>query len=217
MSESSYTAGAARDWETRRAGLERFLRRWVWLLVVGLVVGVAGAAVGLLAAGTQYRAEAIVLFDQPLGTASPANGNETVQKLAALMNTYAVLATSDPVLDSVRTSTGMHTSLSHLRHKITATQVPATLAVSVVAKDAKAARARTLAQADATTLRSQVLSIQQRGGVPAAYRFTIDEIQQPTATKESNHEGRTLIAAGVFGLLAALVIAYLIERSRLPD
>src|SRR5579884_214784 len=82
------------------------LRRWAVWILVGAAVAVGIAYLLLWSLPGPYSASSVVELDQPAITASGQQGLQTVQKLIDLIPTLAAQATSDDVLNRVRSDTG---------------------------------------------------------------------------------------------------------------
>src|SRR5437879_6772915 len=88
------TASIVKEAEGGLAHIAEVLRRWWVLLVVGTAFALGLAGLVLVATPVHYSTQVDALVDQPSLTSSPQAGQPTVQKLAALMPTYAEVAVS---------------------------------------------------------------------------------------------------------------------------
>lgn len=123
------------------------LRRWWWILLVGALA--AGVVANIVASRMQptYVAQARLLV-------GPINGDkDTLLASGQLARTYAELATSRPVLQSVIKSSGVPTSVERLTEEVTTTSNDVNRLVTISVEETEPAIAATLANAIATRLR----------------------------------------------------------------
>jgi capsular polysaccharide biosynthesis protein/Mrp family chromosome partitioning ATPase len=123
------------------------LRRWWWILVAGALA--AGVVANIVASRMQptYLAQARVLV-------GPINGDkDTLLASGQLARTYAELATSRPVLESVITSSGVPTPVRRLTEEVTTTSNDVNRIVTISVEDTEPAIAATLANGIAARLR----------------------------------------------------------------
>src|SRR5574341_1721177 len=97
------------------------LRRWAWLLILGLVLGALGGFVGSLYQAPVYEASTRIL-----ATRAPQDKTSDLTYLTdqQLTQTYVQLLTTQPVLDAVSQQLGYEISpdLVHVK-PITNTQI----------------------------------------------------------------------------------------------
>lgn len=134
--------------------LLRALRRWWWLLPVLPVLGaVAGFALASIQA-PRFDATATVLV-------TPARepgvlAFEDLQSGSLLAQTYAHLATSDPVLDGASEALGEPTAATELRKRVSARIVRELPLIEIVASAGQPDRAAALANAVAGSLTERI-------------------------------------------------------------
>jgi len=110
------------------------LRRWAWLLVLGVLLGAAGGYVASLYQEPVYQASTKVMVIRPQESSVTANITLSDQELA---QTYVALLTTDPVLEAAGERLGFSVSAN----QISARQTSGTrlLEVTVRANDAERA------------------------------------------------------------------------------
>jgi Mrp family chromosome partitioning ATPase len=123
------------------------LRRWWWILLVGALA--AGVVANIVASRMQptYVAQARVLV-------GPINGDkDTLLASGQLARTYAELATSRPVLQSVIKSSGVPASVEGLTEEVTTTSNDVNRIVTISVENTEPAIGVAVANAIATRLR----------------------------------------------------------------
>ena len=123
--------------------LIQFLRRWLWLLVAGLVLagGTAYVVSGATAGDPTYRSSATVLVGPALAVAD-ANPSQ-LDASRRVASIYVQVATSRPLLERVADEVNLEIAPEVLRLQVTATtpQDPPLIFVTAVANDSQAAAA----------------------------------------------------------------------------
>ena len=123
------------------------LKRWWWMLVVGALA--AGVVANIVASRMQpsYAAQARLLV-------GPINGDkDTLLASGQLARTYAELAKSRPVFESVIKASGVATTVERLAEDVTTTSNDVNRIVTVSVEETDPAAAADLANAIATRLR----------------------------------------------------------------
>lgn len=188
-------------------------RRWWLVLVVGTLVGTGIAGLALGAARTTYVAKSVVLIDQPALTNDPGQGKPTVEKLAALMPTYAQLVTSDVVLDGVRQQLGTPRSVGSLRRGITVTRTAGALTLTIAVSASSEAEAAQLGESVVTQFGARISELGSGSVLPDAARLVIIPLQSAEVTPIAPKAGRTLVLAAVLGFGLAATAAFVLDRS----
>ena len=205
----------------------RVLRRWWGLLLAGTLIALLLAGTALIGSTTRYAGEAVILVNQP-GLARLQDGKTVVEKVASLLPTYAQLAVSDEVLESVREEVGITGSIDALRRDIRVAPVPETLTLRLrVERDTERAAVEAAeALVDALTERiadmddqAADLLVEQAedpatvGTLAVASRTTVTQLQAATVTELSQDVVQTLVLAIVLGLGFSAVAAFVLDRS----
>jgi Mrp family chromosome partitioning ATPase/capsular polysaccharide biosynthesis protein len=123
------------------------LRRWWWILAVGALT--AGVVANIVASRMQptYVAQARLLV-------GPINGDkDTLLASGQLTRTYAELATSRPVLQSVITASGVPTTVERFTEQVTTTSNDVTRIVTISVDETDPGVAASLSNAIADRLR----------------------------------------------------------------
>ena len=180
------------------AGYLAVARRWWWtLLIAAWVAGLAGY---LISSGSQptYEGEAKLLVGPVVGT------SDVLKAAASISNTYAVLATSKPVLDAVRSRVGLPAD-TVIRTRAIPDETTRILSLRAEYRDPRTAAA--IANAMAAAL----MALQPAGiQLPEGRLQVIEAAQAPVAPVAPQPTLIGLISA-LTGLLAAGVLVMLVE------
>lgn len=129
------------------------LRRWAWLLVLGVVLGAAGGYVASLYQEPVYQASTKVMVIRPQESSVTANITLSDQELA---QTYIALLTTDPVLEAAGERLGFGVSAE----QISARQTSGTRLMEVTVRANDAQRAALIANTLVEVLIEQNNSLQ---------------------------------------------------------
>lgn len=193
------------------------LRRWSPLILGGAVF-IMGATFAILRlTPPDFRAETVVQIDQPALVATGSEGRGTAEKILRLMPTFARQATSDGVLEAVRSETAADASVATLRQHVRAQPVPNELALRITAQGETEQVADRLSMATAATFAAFLEESQADGGVPEAFRYVVTPLATTDAERPSRNEARTLVLAGLLGLAVMSALAMLLDYIARPD
>lgn len=197
-------------------------RRWrVW--VAGMLLGLVGAGLVIALSPVKYTAVAtsfVTVADVSSGDSTGIfQGSQfTVQR----MGSYARLASSPIVLDSVIDELGLTTTQTDLAKMVSVSSPPNTVLVEVSATDSSADRARKVADAVSTRLGSLIEQLETpRGTTESSVKVTLT---QPAETPTSPSSPRILLDLAIgllaglaLGLAAALLRHHLDRRIKSPE
>jgi capsular polysaccharide biosynthesis protein len=199
------TDSAARGQAGAGSGLARVLglvRRWRAMLIAAAVMGgVAGFAVA--SAGTPTYETRAVLLVGPINT-----DLDTLRAAGQLAQTYAQLATSGPILQA----TGQRLRLRNLSGSISASANEVTRLLTIRVRDHDAARGARIANAHADELVA-LATRRNSSRTPGPGELQVVDRAQATTTPSGPGAGPIAIVGAIAGLLGALGIALLFDRS----
>jgi len=189
--------------------------RW-WVVVLAGTIFVVGTAVALLRLTTPpYRAQVVMLFDQPVsGGLNGQQGLAATENVISLLPTYASVARSDQVLRDSAAAAGVTATIEELRDRVDVQVVPSTLAIRMAVEDANAQIAERLTAALTETFAKHLDEEQASAGVQAEQRSTVIPISIERATRASRSEARTIALAAILGLTIMVGVAFLLEYIR---
>jgi len=183
----------------------RLLRRWLWLLVAGVIVG-AGAAYGVSQAMTPvYRASTTLLVNQ---TQTPGViAYNDVLASERLTKTYGQLMRNAPVLDAVVDDLGLQMTSAELADMIHVSVVPDTQLLRLSVENTDSALASQLSN----TISRTFIDLNDEDGIARPGSVSIVD---PAVTPESPVRPRTefnAILGGLMGLFLACACALIYE------
>ena len=190
------------------------LRRWAVWIFLGAAVAVGIAYLLLWSLPGPYSASSVIELDQPAITASGQQGLQTVQKLIDLIPTLAAQATSDDVLNRVRSDTGFPGTLQDLRDRVTAAPVTNQLTIMITASDNHAAVADGLARATVSEFETQLNQDEDAARIPPASRLAVTQLTHPNAQRPNHHAPRTLALTGVVTIIVLGGLVLLVDYLR---
>ncbi|MFH1141759.1 MAG: polysaccharide biosynthesis tyrosine autokinase [Chloroflexota bacterium] len=215
------------------------LRRWWWLLALGLMGGAAGAFLLSSTMTPLYRATAKVLVERAVSPGTPSSSDITAsQQLAA---TFSELIKTRPILEQVVDTLALPYGAGALAGKISVTSPRSLMQITVTDPNPKIAAdiANATAQTFIDDFRDkQFLQIAQFQASLANYGITQDpsiiaaqaatmgvlRVAEPAAAPGSPFSPRTrfnVLLGGVLGFLVSgtfvLVLAYLDNGIKSPD
>lgn len=110
-----------------------FIRRWAWLVVIGIVVGIVATNVALERRTDLYRSTATVQVGRTIQDSRPDLMNLSISD--QLVPVYRELATRDPVLNAVIASLQLPVTVDSLRSRLLVQQVPQTQLIDIKVVD----------------------------------------------------------------------------------
>ena len=164
----------------------QMLRRWSWLLVIGLLVGGGiGYAISIYQT-PEYLAGTKILVMEPLGENGSNVNNLNDKELA---ETYMQLLTTQPILESVSEKVGQTVKKAQIR----VTRVRDTGLVEVTVRDTDASRAALTANAIVEVLidYNEALQKSRFSSSEQSLELQVNEIEGELARLESNIEKRS--------------------------
>jgi capsular polysaccharide biosynthesis protein len=184
-----------------RVSIWSVMRRWRALLIgATLAATVAGYVVGSGGQAT-YEAKAVLLV-------GPINTDfDTVKASGQLAQTYAELATTEPVL----AATERRVRLRDIGANVTASANAVTRLLTIRVKDTNRTRAVNIARAYA--LEIVALGGSPQGSDPDPGQLSIVEPAEASASPIGLGTGPVTIAAALIGFLGALGLAFILDRS----
>ena len=152
-------------------------RKWLPLILAGLVLG-AGAAFGVSSAAPRiYEARATLIVGQQLSALNPDVNQLTVSQ--RLSTTYAAIATKRPILEAVISELALTGTPDDLARRVFAEAPTDSALLMIVAEDTDPARAAEIANAVARLLIERTPAV--RGLESELQKFIESEL---TATRE---------------------------------
>ncbi|GAB3497976.1 YveK family protein [Amycolatopsis cihanbeyliensis] len=176
-------------------------RRWIVVVLVTLLGGVAGFA-GAILLTPSYESEVNLLFDRE----TPAEAGGASQDLLQRMPTFAALTTTATVLDPVAERVSYPGGVRALREKVTAVAPDSTLLLRITVTDPEPARAARLADAVAGSYAEAVRD--DFGAGAQGDRVVVTTVQPGTIPAEPAWPSVPLFVAA--GAVAGLVIVVLV-------
>lgn len=164
----------------------QMLRRWSWLLVIGLLVGGGiGYAISIYQT-PEYLAGTKILVMEPLGENGSNVNNLNDKELA---ETYMQLLTTQPILESVSEKVGQTVKKAQIR----VTRVRDTGLLEVTVRDTDASRAALTANAIVEVLieYNETLQKSRFSSSEQSLELQVNEIEGELARLESNVEKRS--------------------------
>jgi capsular polysaccharide biosynthesis protein len=190
------------------AVLLTYLRRYWYLLVVGLLCGLLLAAAWAVVGPKKYEASSLLLLTAPDAESSSGAGDYVESR----MPTYAALATSRPVVDGARRSLGLPGTPDLLAEQLTVDVETETLLLRVTATGAAPAAAADLANAVARSY-SALAPRLDNPRRPVLRVETVEDAVPPT--RPSGFPPPILLLLGaVLGLTLGLLLA--LKRGAFP-
>jgi capsular polysaccharide biosynthesis protein len=175
-------------------------RRW-WILAVAALAAALASHLAASGRPREHQAQAVVLV-------GPINaGINTLRAAGPLAETYSELAKSRPVI----AATERRTRVAGLASKLDVTANQTTRLVTIRVRDANAVRAARVANAHAASL-VELAARRASGPIPSGRLQVVDPAVPEAATVGPGTMTLTM-AGGLVGLLIALLIVALIDRS----
>lgn len=164
----------------------QMLRRWSWLLVIGILVGAGiGYAISIYQT-PEYLAHTKILVMEPLGDNASNVNNLNDKELA---ETYMQLLTTQPILESVSQKVGVKVRDTQIK----ATRVRDTGLLEVSVRDTDAQRAALTANVLVEVLieYNEALQKSRFSSSEQSLELQVDEIKSELGRLESNVEQRS--------------------------
>jgi succinoglycan biosynthesis transport protein ExoP len=182
------------------------MRHWILILAAVIVGGLVGGGIAL-ATPRSYEASASVYFSVTSAT-SATDLNQAAAYAQSQMSSFAILATSDTVLNDVKTELGLTETTNQLSGSIRATTPDQTTVLNISADSSSPARAADVANSVASNL---VLNLSTVVPTTAKTVATVSPRVVSSATAPKSPTGPNtklnIIAGLVLGLLAGLAFA----------
>lgn len=200
----------------------RVLRRRKWIIVATVFIAAALAWGQAALATPLYRARTRVFIgQQALAPADIAQGLATVQLSQQLVESYAEIATSRPLLEEVADREATEGEAASLAGRISVTPVPNTLLIDLAVSDPDPEVAARLANAWASVFVEEITGLQSDGREPPVLRVRVIEPAAapvaPVTPRPRLNLVLGILAGVVGGTLAALVIDHLDVRIKDPE
>lgn len=183
------------------AGYLAAARRWWWtLLVATWVAALAGYVVASQIAPT-YEARTKLLV-------GPINTDiDTLRAAGQLVQTYAELVTSQPLLESTIAELGLDESAGGLRAGIRATADDVSRFLTIRVQDEDPAQAAAIAD----TLANELIQLTGGGTSRPEGQLQVTEFAEPPETPVAPQISILVILAAAAGFVGALILALLVE------
>ncbi|RMI32187.1 Wzz/FepE/Etk N-terminal domain-containing protein [Nocardia stercoris] len=195
-------------------------RRWP-IVAVALVLCVVASYGYLKTLPKTYTATSTCYVKMATGTSvndSYQGGMAAQQRVRS----YLDIAQSETVAQRVKDQLGLHDSVDGVRGRISAASPPASMLISISAKDSTASGARTLADEAVSQFRALVAQLEyiQVDAAPAARVDVIDQAALPAAP--SSPAPKRILMLGIlaglfFGMTGALAVDRLDRRLRTAE
>jgi len=195
----------------------RIARRWWWFVAAVLVMSTAAGYWINSQRPEMFEAETRLLVGSSISSPNPSL--DDIRAATQLLETYAVLPTVRPFLETIINRVSLEVSPSELRRNIDISTTPATQLLVIRVQDRNAERARVIADTITELLLSQV-PISTVETIPPTNRLTVLEPATTGSPVDQDIELRTLFIAAS-GVLLSVFLIYLFEildtRLKHPD
>jgi receptor protein-tyrosine kinase len=182
------------------------LMRRKWIIIITVVVALIAVVVGQLNATPTFRAASIVRIS-PDGAGAIDYGDLLYAE--QLLNTYATLVHSDPILTEVQTAIGSSKTTSALRSQIDVEFPPDTELMRLVVEDEDPVMAANAANELA------VILVEQSRSTRAGRDFVLS-IADPASVPSNPSrpsQAQLLVLAAVAGLIGGAALAFVIDAT----
>ncbi|MBN8634905.1 MAG: hypothetical protein J0M07_06240, partial [Anaerolineae bacterium] len=195
----------------------RIARRWWWFVAIALILSSAAGYWISSQRPQLYEAEARLLVGSSISNPNPSL--DDIRTATQLLETYAMLPTVRPFLETIINQLTLEESPSELQRSIDISTTPATQIMVIRVQDNNAERARVIANTITDLLLSQV-PISTTEDLPPTNRLTVLEPATTGSPVDQDVEMRTLFI-GASGLLLSVFVIFLFEtldtRLREPE
>lgn len=189
------------------------IRRWRWIVIAGLVVGLAGGAFGGVATPVTYQVQASYLFLSPVLAGDGKPGNPFLQLGNSVSTTVDILAVAleDGVM--VDRYVDENSDLTYTARRDTSLAAPLmNISVEDISLDSAAATLSSLG----IELGRRLDYLQQEAGAPVDQWITMSQFtSDPKPVLDYSAPIRNGVASALGALLLSLGIVLLAERRRL--
>ncbi|MBK9745590.1 MAG: hypothetical protein IPO91_02320 [Chloroflexi bacterium] len=195
----------------------RIARRWWWFVAIALILSTAAGYCFSSQRPQLYEAEARLLVGSSISNPNPSL--DDIRTATQLLETYAMLPTVRPFLETIINQLTLEETPSELQRSIEISTTPATQLMVIRVQDHNAERARVIANTITDVLLSQV-PISTTEGIPPTNRLTVLEPATTGSPVDQDIEVRTLFI-GASGVLLSVFVIFLFEtldtRLREPE
>ena len=163
------------------------LRRWAWLLIIGVIVGAAGGYVASQYQSPVYQTTTKIMVIQSRQSSVTADINLSDQEL---IQTYIALLTTQPVLDSVAEQLGFPVS----RSQVSAQQTPGTRLLEVTVRTNDSEQAALVANTLVNVLieRNNTLQTGRFAASEESLQAQITQVEEQINQLRENINGATI-------------------------
>ncbi len=172
----------------------QMIRRWAWLLTIGLLVGGGIGYVLNLYQTPEYTARAKILVMEPVRNSS-ASSSSTLKANTEMADTYLELLFTQPILDAASQKVGATLRPSMIR----AARVGETGLLEVVVRDTDAERAALMANTLVQVLieQNEALQTSRFSSSEESLQAQVAEVEQELSNLETQIEQRSEQSLGV--------------------
>lgn len=183
------------------SGYLAIVRRWWWTLIVAVwVAGLAGYLVGSRIPPT-YETRARLLV-------GPINTDiDTLRAAGQLVQTYAELVTSQPIIDSTIQELGLTASASELRTNVRATADDVTRLLTIRVQDSDPERAAAIAG----SLSDELIQLAAAGTSRPEGELQVVEFPEVPRSPIAPQLSLIVLMAAAAGFVASLILVVMIE------
>ena len=186
------------------------------ILAVTILLAVAGYLVSTFAMTPQYEASATLIVNsrEDQATTQAPITNDQLTSATKLVDTYAVILTSDTVLDKTISNLNLNMSYNDLVERVRIESVNSTQVMKITVKDTDPERARAIA-ADIGEHAPEIIIQTVKAG-------SVEIISQAKAEPEpvSPSKAKNTVLAGMLGLVISVgivILRYLLNNKFMTD
>ena len=186
------------------------------ILAVTILLAVAGYLISTFAMTPQYEASATLIVNsrEDQAAAQAPITNDQLTSATKLVDTYAVILTSDTVLDKTISNLNLNMSYSDLVERVRIESVNSTQVMKITVKDTDSERARAIA-ADIVEQAPEIIIQTVKAG-------SVEIISQAKAEPEpvSPSKAKNTVLAGMLGLVISVgivILRYLLNNKFMTD
>ena len=186
------------------------------ILAVTILLAVAGYLVSTFAMTPQYEASATLIVNsrEDQAAAQAPITNDQLTSATKLVDTYAVILTSDTVLDKTISNLNLNMSYNDLVERVRIESVNSTQVMKITVKDTDSERARAIA-ADIVEQAPEIIIQTVKAG-------SVEIISQAKAEPEpvSPSKAKNTVLAGMLGLVISVgivILRYLLNNKFMTD
>lgn len=195
---------------TTDIGIDQILnmlrKRFILILAVMLVIGIAVTLFTFLVQDDVYQAQSTIIVSNT--STDPSLGQFTVNDYnlnVKLVNSYSVICKTNRVLEQAIVELGLPMTTEQLAKKITVSSAKDTEIIHIAVQDGDPAKAQIIANSVTRIFQSEVKEIMKMDNVQI-----IDEARLPDRPVSPNR-ARNVILGFAVGLLFGFGLAFLIE------